>query len=71
MHIRVSILLQTPLPSRLPHDVEQRSLCCNVGLYWSPISNIMLNLLGGDFRALTQGSWDEWLKRRPSGSSMT
>ena len=71
MHTHVSILLQTPLPSRLPHDIEQRSLGCKVGLYWSPISDVTLNLLGGDSRAPTQGSWDEWLKRRPSGSSVT
>ena len=26
MHIHVSILLQAPLPSRLPHNIEQSSL---------------------------------------------
>ena len=30
--ISVSILPQTPLPSRLPHNVEQNSLCYAVGL---------------------------------------
>ena len=28
IHIHVSILPQTPLPSRLPHNIEQSSLCC-------------------------------------------
>ena len=27
MHIHVSILLQTPLLSRLPHNIEQSALC--------------------------------------------
>ena len=27
VHIHVSILPQTPLPSRLPHDIEQSALC--------------------------------------------
>ena len=28
MHIHVSILPQTPLPSRLPHNIEQHSMFC-------------------------------------------
>ena len=31
IHINVSILPQTPLPSRLPHNFEQSSLCYTVG----------------------------------------
>ena len=31
IHIHVSILLQTPLPSRLPHNMEQSSMCYTVG----------------------------------------
>ena len=31
MHIRVSILPQTSLPSRLPYNIEQSSLCYTVG----------------------------------------
>ena len=31
IHIHVSILPQTPLPSRLPHNIEQSSLCYPVG----------------------------------------
>ena len=34
IHIHVSILPQTPLPSRLPHDIEQNFLCCILGLRW-------------------------------------
>ena len=31
VHIHVSVLPQTPLPSRLPHNTEQSSLCCTAG----------------------------------------
>ena len=34
------ILPQTPLPSRLPHKIEQSSLCYTVGPYWLSILNI-------------------------------
>ena len=34
IHTRVSIFPQTPLPSRLPRDTEQSSLCCTVGPCW-------------------------------------
>ena len=40
IHIRVSILLQTPLPSRLPHNIEQSSVCSTVGPSWLSILNI-------------------------------
>ena len=40
IHIHVSILLQTPLPSRLPQNTEQSSLCCTVGPCWLSILNI-------------------------------
>ena len=33
IHIHVSILPQTPLPSRLPHNIEQSSLCYTVSPY--------------------------------------
>ena len=35
IHIHVFLLLQTPLPSRLPHIIEQNSLCYTVGPCWS------------------------------------
>ena len=38
--IHVPILLQTPLPSRLPHDIEQSSLYYTVGTCWLFILNI-------------------------------
>ena len=38
-HIHVSILSQIPLPSRLPHNTEQNSMCCTVGPYWLSILN--------------------------------
>ena len=34
IHIHVSILPQTPLPSRLPLNIEQNSLCYTVGPCW-------------------------------------
>ena len=34
VHIYVSILSQTPLPSRLPHNIEQSSLYYAVGPCW-------------------------------------
>ena len=40
IHIHVSILPQTPLPSRLPHNIEQSSTCCKVAPCWLSISNI-------------------------------
>ena len=30
IHIRVSLLPQTPLPCRLPHNIEQSSMCYTV-----------------------------------------
>ena len=40
IHIHVSILSQTSLPSRLPHNIEQSSLCYTVGPCWLSILNI-------------------------------
>ena len=34
IHIHVSIVPQTPLPSRLPDNIEQSSMCYIVGFYW-------------------------------------
>ena len=38
--IHVSILSQTSLPSRLPHNTEQSSLCYTVGPCWFSILNM-------------------------------
>ena len=46
VHIHASILPQTPLPSRLPHDVEQSSLCHRAGPCWLST----LNTLGCTWR---------------------
>jgi len=35
-HTHVSILPQTPLPSRLPQNIEQSSMCCTVSPYSYP-----------------------------------
>ena len=37
MHKPVSTLPQIPLPSRLPHNIEQSSLCCSGGPCWLSI----------------------------------
>ena len=39
IHIHMSILPQSPLPSRLPHTIEQSSLCSTVGPSWLSILN--------------------------------
>ena len=39
IHTYVSILPQSPLPSRLPHNAEQSSLCWTAGPCWSSILN--------------------------------
>ena len=45
IHIYVSILPQTPFPSRLPYNTEQSSMCYTVGLYRLSILNIAVNKL--------------------------
>ena len=40
LHIHVSILPYTPLPSRLSHNLEQSSVCYTVGPCWLSILNI-------------------------------
>ena len=40
IHIHVSILPQTLLPSRLPHNIEQSSLCHTADPCWLSILNI-------------------------------
>ena len=40
IHIHVSVFPQTPLPFRLPHNIEQSSMCFIVGLCGLSILNI-------------------------------
>ena len=42
IHTHVSILPQTPLPARLPHDTEQSSLCWTAGPCWLSMLNTAL-----------------------------
>ena len=42
MHIHVAILSQTPLPSRLPHNIEQSFLCYTIGPCWLKFLFFML-----------------------------
>ena len=42
IQIRIYILLQTPLPSSLPHSIEQSSIYYTVGLCWLSLLNIAL-----------------------------
>jgi len=39
LHVHISILSQTPLPSRLPYNIEQNSLCYILGPCWISILN--------------------------------
>ena len=39
-HIHVSILPQTPLPYRLPHNIKQSFICYIVGLFWLSILKV-------------------------------
>ena len=50
IHIHVSILPQTSLPSRLPHNIEQSSLCCIVGPCWLSILNIAVTYILNVFK---------------------
>jgi len=44
VHMHVSILPQTPLPSRLPHNTEQSSLCYTVAqLLWLSIDWLIIH----------------------------
>ena len=43
IHIHVSLLPQTPFPTRLPHNIEQSSMCYIVGPCWLSILNIAIN----------------------------
>ena len=40
IHTHVSIFPQTPLPSSLPHSIEQSSLCYTIGPCWISTLNI-------------------------------
>ena len=42
IHMHVSILSQTPLPSRLPHNIEQNYMCYTIGPCGLSILNIAL-----------------------------
>ena len=43
IHMHVSVLPQTPFPSRLPCNTEQSSLCFTVGPCWSSILNVAVH----------------------------
>ena len=42
IHTHVSISTQTPLPSRLPDNIEQSSLCYTVGPFWLFVLNTVM-----------------------------
>ena len=44
IHIQISILPQTPFPSRLAYSTEQSSMCYTVGPCWLSILNTALYL---------------------------
>ena len=65
IHIYVSILPQTPVPSRLPHNIEQSSRCYILGPCWFSILNMLGKSLYSDFHAMEQVRQDkqaqDWL----------
>ena len=61
MHTHVSILPRTLLPSRLPHHIEQSSLCYTVGPCWLPMLNIVVN----NFHRVFALGWKEIQTYRP------
>ena len=56
IHIHVSILPQTPLLSRLPHNIELSSLCYTVCSYGLSILNIGMVLTQSTVVYLTSES---------------
>ena len=44
IYIYIPILPQTPLPSRLPQNIEQSSLCYTVGPCWVSILNVAMHM---------------------------
>ena len=46
IHAHVSILPQTPLPSRLPRNIKQSSLCYTKGPCWLSVLNIAVRVHG-------------------------
>ena len=66
IHIPVSILPPTPLPSRLPHDTEKSSLCYQQVLVGHPLQCGFMQLLNGEFSfavwlVITLGGGPCWL----------
>ena len=55
IHIHISIVPQTPLPSRLPCNIEQSSLCYTVASCCSSILNIGVCTCQSQIPSLFQG----------------
>ena len=58
IHIPVSTLPQTPLPSRLPHNIEQSPLCPTGGRCWLSILNTAVSTCPGLLWVSFQ--WSGW-----------
>ena len=56
IHMHVSILPQTPLPSRLPHSIEQSSLCYTKPFRWTGHTAV--------FKMDIHLTSDVWLRKR-------
>ena len=52
IHACVFILPQVPLPSRLPHNIEQTSMCCIVVPSWLSILNIAVCTCPPNFQTI-------------------
>jgi len=60
VHIHVSILPQSPFSSRLPHNIEQSSMCCTVGPCWLSILNIAVCTCLVQFSSVAQSCPTLW-----------
>ena len=62
IHIHVSILLQTLLPSRLPHNIEQSSVCCTAGPSWFSGASLTAQLVK-NLPAVRDTPVDSWVRK--------
>ena len=60
----VSILSPTPLPSRLPHNIAQSSLCCTVGRCWLSILIMVVIFVYLLSTFCVPGPGIQWLEKR-------
>ena len=62
IRIHASILLQTLLPSRLPHNIEQSSVCCTAGPSWFSGASLTAQLVK-NLPAVRDTPVDSWVRK--------